>query len=152
MRSIGAASASTSCGRRNLSLPISTGQWSLACAQGALALRTGERSGFGWSAGDDPDFRVESILAILDAGGVKTAPPAKLKAYLEDTSWQGPVQRAAQRAGLVVEMARLPVVRAAPMDLLIGRASGMTAAIAQFDWRIWRVTGCARGRLPRGAS
>ena len=121
-----------------LSIPITTGQWSLACAQGALALRTGERSGFGWSAGDDPDFRVESILAILDAGGVKTAPPAKLKAYLEDTSWQGPVQRAAQRAGLVVEMARLPVVRAAPMDLLIGRASGMRAAMAQFDWRVWR--------------
>jgi general secretion pathway protein L len=39
---------------------------------------------------------------------------------------------------MVVDMVRLPVVRNAPIDLLLGRASGMKATMAQVDWRAWR--------------
>ncbi|MEO6271020.1 MAG: type II secretion system protein GspL [Lautropia sp.] len=121
-----------------LALPLAADQWSLACAHDALALRTGPGSGLGWNAGEDPDYRAEAIVAILEAGAASSVKPAKLKAYLEDGEWQRPVQKAAQRCGMVVEMARLPLVRTAAIDLLLGRASGMKAAMAQFDWRRWR--------------
>jgi general secretion pathway protein L len=121
-----------------LALPLAPDQWSLACSHGALALRTGLSSGLGWNAGEDLDFRTEAIVSILEAGAAASAKPGKLKAYLEDGDWQKPVQKAAQRCGMVVEMARLPLVRSAPIDLLLGRASGMKAAMAQVDWRAWR--------------
>ena len=121
-----------------LALPLRPEQWSLACSHGALALRTDVHAGLGWNAGEDADFRMEAIVAILEAGAASSSKPGKLKAYLEDGDWQKPVQRAAQRCGMVVEMARMPLVRTAPIDLLLGRASGMKAAMAQFDWRVWR--------------
>src|SRR5690606_14520906 len=103
-----------------------------------LALRTGAASGLGWNAGDDPAHRAEAIVSILEAGAATMTRPEKLKAFLEDAEWQRPVQKAAQRCGMVVDMVRLPVVRDAPIDLLLGRASGMKAAMAQVDWRVWR--------------
>jgi general secretion pathway protein L len=123
-----------------LALPLAVDQWSLSCAHGALALRTGPVSGIGWSAGEAPEFRAEAIESVLEAGAATTgvAKPPKLRAFLESGDWQKPVQKAAQRAGMVVEMSRLPLVRTAPIDLLLGRASGMKAAMAQFDWRVWR--------------
>ncbi len=121
-----------------LALPLKPDQWSLACSHGALALRTGAESGIGWNAGEDPQFRMEAIVAILEAGAATLPKPEKLRAYIEDADWQKPVQRAAQRCGMVLEMARLPLIREAPIDLLLGRASGMKAAMAQFDWRLWR--------------
>ncbi|MGE0798084.1 MAG: type II secretion system protein GspL [Lautropia sp.] len=121
-----------------LALPIAAGEWSLGCIGGTLTLRTGERGGFGWAVADDPDFRVEAIVAALEAGGVRATPPQRLHAYLDDADWQIPVQRAAQRCGLVVAMSRLPLVRSAPIDLLLGRGAGLKTAFAQFDWRIWR--------------
>ncbi len=121
-----------------LALPVAPDQWSLACSHGALALRTGVASGLGWNAGEDLEFRLEAIVAILEAGAASSPKPEKLKAYLEDADWQKPVQKAAQRCGMVVEMARLPLVRESPIDLMLGRASGMKAAMAQVDWRVWR--------------
>ena len=121
-----------------LALPIEADQWSIACAHDALALRTGPASGLGWNAGEDPANRLEAIVSILEAGAAIGPKPAKLKAYLEDGDWQKPVQKAAQRCGLAVDMVRLPVVRDAPIDLLLGRASGMKAAMAQIDWRVWK--------------
>lgn len=121
-----------------LALPIEADRWSLACAHDALALRTGAASGIGWNAGEDPAHRAEAIVAILEAGAAMGPKPEKLKAYMEDADWQKPVQKAAQRCGMTVEMVRLPVVREAPIDLLLGRASGMKATMAQVDWRAWK--------------
>ena len=121
-----------------LALPVEADQWSLACLHGALALRTGPAGGLGWNAGEDPAFRLEAIVSILETGAATTPKPEKLKAYLEDGDWQKPVQKAAQRCGMVVDMVRLPMVREAPIDLLLGRASGMKATMAQIDWRAWR--------------
>jgi general secretion pathway protein L len=39
---------------------------------------------------------------------------------------------------MVVETAPMPLVRGAPIDLMLGRASGMKATMAQVDWRAWR--------------
>ena len=121
-----------------LALPLAVDEWSLACLHGALALRTGPNSGIGWNAGEDPEFRVEAITAILDAGAAAGSKPPRLKAFLENGEWQQAVQKAAQRSDLVVEMVPLPLVRNAPIDLLLGRASGMKATLAQVDWRRWR--------------
>ena len=121
-----------------LALPIEPDKWSLACAHDALALRTGAASGIGWNAGEDPANRAEAIAAVLEAGAAMGPKPEKLKAYLEDADWQKPVQKAAQRCGMVAEMVRLPVVREAPIDLLLGRASGMKATMAQVDWAAWK--------------
>ena len=123
-----------------LALPLIPEHWSLSCAHGALALRTGATTGVGWSAGEAPEFRAEAITSVLEAGTATTGGerPAKLRAFLESGDWQRPVQKAAKAAGMEVEMSRLPLVRSAPIDLLLGRASGMKAAMAQFDWRLWR--------------
>jgi general secretion pathway protein L len=121
-----------------LVLPTSPGQWSLACAHGALALRTGAESGLGWNAGEDPAYREEAIIAILQAGAATADRPDTLKAFIEDAAWEEPVQKAAARCSMAVETAPMPLVRGAPIDLLLGRASGMKASMAQIDWRAWR--------------
>ena len=121
-----------------LALPISDDGWSLAAVQGAFALRTGPATGLGWSAGEDPGRRAEAVTAALSAASVGDAPPQGLHAFIESPDWEAPVREAARERGLPVEVARLPLVRSAPVDLLDGRASGFKAALAQFDWRIWR--------------
>jgi general secretion pathway protein L len=121
-----------------LVLPTSPGQWSLACAHGALALRTGVESGLGWNAGEDPAYREEAVVAILQAGAATADRPDTLKAFIEDAAWEEPVQKAAARCSMAVETAPMPLVRGAPIDLLLGRASGMKASMAQIDWRAWR--------------
>ena len=121
-----------------LALPVSDDGWSLAAVQGTLALRTGPTSGLGWSAGDDPTQRDRAVAALLAAASVGAPPPSGIHAFLEAADWEAPVRAAAKAAGLPVEVAKLPLVRSAPIDLLDGRASGFKAALAQFDWRIWR--------------
>jgi len=122
-----------------LAIPVSDDGWSLAAVQGALALRTGPTSGLGWSAIEDPSQRTPAVAALLAAGSVGTTPPSGLHAFIDSPDWEAPLRAAAAEAGLPVEMARLPVVRSAPIDLLDGRTSGLKAALAQFDWRIWRL-------------
>jgi general secretion pathway protein L len=73
-----------------LVLPTAPAEWSLACAHGALALRTGPRSGLGWNAGEDPAFREEAIIAILEAGAAIADRPDILKAFVEDAGWEQP--------------------------------------------------------------
>jgi len=121
-----------------LALPTAADEWSLACSHGALALRTGPQSGLGWNAGEDPAFREEAVVAILEAGAAIADRPQKLKAFLEEEGWRVPVESAAKRCAMVAETAPMPLVRGAPIDLLLGRASGMKAAMAQVDWRAWR--------------
>lgn len=122
-----------------LAIPVSDDGWSLAAVQGALALRTGPTSGLGWSAVEDPSQRSSAVAGLLAAGRVGAAPPAGLHAFIDTPDWEAPLRAAASEAGLPVEVARLPLVRSAPIDLLDGRASGLKAALAQFDWRIWRL-------------
>ncbi len=122
-----------------LAIPVSDDGWSLAAVQGALALRTGPTSGLGWSAIEDPSQRTPAVAALLAAGSVGTTPPSGLHAFIDSPDWEAPLRAAAAEAGLPVEVARLPVVRSAPIDLLDGRTSGLKAALAQFDWRIWRL-------------
>lgn len=121
-----------------LALPVGPDDWAIAGAHGALTLRTGVAQGLGWNAGEDPDFRTEAVVAVLEAAGVRGEPPERLTAFVEDEPWESSIRRGAERCGVPVVFARLPLVRTAPVDLLTGRASGMKASLAQFDWRIWR--------------
>jgi type II secretion system protein L len=66
-------------------------------------------------------------------------PPQGLAAYVESDDWDEPIRRAGELLGIPVAFDRLPIVLNAPVDLLDGRASGMKAAMARLDWRLWRV-------------
>ncbi len=122
-----------------LVLPLREGHWSVAVTHGALTLRTSAHEGMGWHLGEDRAFRTEAIVAMLQTARERTpAPPKGLLVHVDGDDWDEPLRRAAEQLRLPVTFERLPVVLTAPVDLLDGRASGMKAAMARFDWRLWR--------------
>jgi general secretion pathway protein L len=122
-----------------LALPWTPGAWTLACAHGALALRTGEHTGLGWSAGEDPDFRTEAIVAAVETALATGERPASIDARIEDASWQAPLERAAGRLGLPIDFAPLAVPSSGGVELLAGRAAAGRRLIASIDPRAWRL-------------
>ncbi|MFZ4760676.1 MAG: type II secretion system protein GspL, partial [Burkholderiaceae bacterium] len=63
-----------------LALPWAPPRWSVGCMHGGLALRTGESSGLGWTAGEDEDFRTEALVAMLETALASGERPAGLAA------------------------------------------------------------------------
>ena len=122
-----------------LALPWSSTTWSIGCVHGGLALRTGEHEGLGWTAGDDPDFRTEAVVAALETVLAGSVRPEALDAWVDDASWQGPLERAAARLGLPVRVSALPIPTAGGVELLAGRAAAGKRMLAAFDARAWRV-------------
>jgi general secretion pathway protein L len=122
-----------------LALPFTEGGWSIGCMHGALALRTGESEGLGWIAGEDPDFRTEAIVALLETAIAAHGRPQALAGFVDDTGWQGPLERAAERLQLPIEVGALQVPQAARVDLLGGRAAAGRRMMAAFDPRAWRL-------------
>ncbi|HYF60959.1 MAG TPA: type II secretion system protein GspL [Burkholderiaceae bacterium] len=122
-----------------LALPWAPPDWSIACVHGALALRHGPHLGLGWYAGEDQDFRTEALVAMLETALVGRDRPAALAAWVDDASWQLPLQRAAARLDLRVRIAALPAVASAPIELLAGRAAVGRRMLAAFDPRAWRL-------------
>jgi general secretion pathway protein L len=122
-----------------LALPWSSTTWSIGCVHGGLALRTGEHEGLGWTAGDDPDFRTEAVVAALETALAGAVRPEALDAWVDDESWQGPLDRAAARLGLPVRVSALPIPAAGGVELLAGRAAAGKRMLAAFDARAWRV-------------
>jgi general secretion pathway protein L len=122
-----------------LVLPWSSPGWSIACLNDGLALRTGLQQGLGWTAGEDPDFRVEAIVALLEtARGAADRPPA-MQGFIENESWREPLERAAARFGVPVQIEALPVPARGGIDLLAGRAAAGRRMLAAFDARAWRL-------------
>jgi general secretion pathway protein L len=122
-----------------LALAWSPPAWSLACVHGGLALRTGESAGIGWTAGEDPDFRTEAIVAAIETALAGEMRPASIQAFVDDASWEPSLQRAASRLGLPVEVSGLAVPTAGGIDLLAGRAAAGRRMMASFDPRAWRL-------------
>jgi general secretion pathway protein L len=122
-----------------LAVPWSEPIWSIGCVHGALALRTGESDGLGWTAGDDPDFRTEAIVALLETALAGRVRPPAVAAWVDDASWQGPLERAAARLELPIEISALPVPTSGVIDLLAGRAAAGKRMLAAFDPRAWRL-------------
>ena len=122
-----------------LVLPRADTGWSIGCVQGGLALRTGDHEGLGWGAGDDPDFRAEAIVAVLETAFAGSVRPGSLDAWVDDASWRDPLERAAARVGVPVRVSTLPVPQGGPVDLLAGRAAAGRRMLAAFDARAWRV-------------
>jgi general secretion pathway protein L len=121
-----------------LALPLPPDQWSLACVHGGLALRTGRFDGLGWSAGPDPDYRTEAIVALLGTALLDRPRPASIAAYAEDTSWRDPLAHAARRLGIDIAVGGLPLPDAAEIDLLGGRTGAGKRMLQSFDLRDWR--------------
>lgn len=122
-----------------LALPLGDAAWSVGCMHGGLALRTSEHEGLGWTAGEDADFRTEAIVAAIETALAGAVRPQSLEAWVDDASWQGPLQRAAGRVGLPVRVSALPVPQASPVELLAGRAAAGRRLLAEFDVRAWRL-------------
>jgi general secretion pathway protein L len=122
-----------------LALPRSEQAWSIGCVHGGLALRIGEHEGLGWTAGEDPDFRAEAIVAALETALAGAMRPERLDAWVDDASWQGPLERAAARVGLPVRVSALPIPTQGGVELLAGRAAAGRRMLAEFDARAWRL-------------
>jgi len=119
-----------------LALPWTEGWWSIGCVHDALALRT---DGLSWIAGEDPDFRTEAIVALLETAIASQGRPQALAGWMDDASWQVPLERAAGRLQLAIETGALRVPEPVRIDLLGGRAAAGRRMMAAFDPRAWRL-------------
>jgi general secretion pathway protein L len=122
-----------------LALPWTEGWWSIGCVHGAIALRTGEFEGLSWVAGEDPDFRTEAVVALLETAIASHGRPQALAGWMGDPSWQAPLERAAGRLQLAIETGALRVPEPVRLDLLGGRAAASRRMMAAFDPRAWRL-------------
>jgi general secretion pathway protein L len=120
-----------------LALPLHPEQWSLGCVHGGLALRIGPFEGLGWSAGPDPDYRAEAIVALVGTSLADRPRPSSIAAYAEDTSWREPIARAAERLGIEFKVSGLPLPDAAGVDLLAGRTGAGRRMLQSFELRDW---------------
>ena len=129
-----------------LVLPIPENGWSMACVNDGLAVRTGELSGLGWAAAADPPARIDSIGSAMrsvaagmsrEGHGVGT-----LAAFAEDAAWLTPIEQAGRRCAQPLKVARLPLPRSSPIDLLDGRAGSRHQRwFSRIEWRNWRWPG-----------
>lgn len=123
-----------------LALPWAPPDWSIACVRNGLALRSGPAAGLGWTAGEDPDYRSEAIVALVESAAAGRERPPGLTAYVdEDGPWREPLERAAERLDLPLRIASLPVPVDGRVDLLAGRAAAGRRMLAAFDPRAWRL-------------
>jgi type II secretion system protein L len=70
------------------------------------------------------------------AGGDR---PDRLSAWVDNPSWRAPIERAAARLELPLEMAPILPPEAGGIDLLSGRAAASRRMLAAFDARAWRL-------------
>ena len=80
-----------------LALPWRPGVWSIGGVRGGIALRTGPLQGLGWGASDDVDLRTESVVGLLEAAMAGGDRPESLSAWVDNTAWHAPIERAAAR-------------------------------------------------------
>jgi general secretion pathway protein L len=121
-----------------LAVPWAPDRWSMSCTHGGLALRFGENEGLGWTAGDDADFAVEAVVALLQTALAQRPAPAGLAVFVDGEGWREPVERAAARLGLAATVAPLALPEIAPIDLLGARAGAGRRWMASFEPRVWR--------------
>ena len=127
-----------------LTLPLATASWSIACLNDSVAVRSGLFTGLGWNASADPASREQAIEAALTTAHralpAETPLPTKITAFCDDPAWTGPIERAAQRLGITVKTMGLMSAKACPIDLSESRqASASQRWLANIDWRAWRL-------------
>ena len=123
-----------------LALPLRPDHWSIACVHGGLAVRTGEAEGFGWSASEDADARVEALAAAVDAAAHSADRAEGVDVFADAPQWRDCVERAAQRTGLPMQFGALPVPQPSSVDLLSARQGTAGGRwVAGIDWRAWRI-------------
>jgi general secretion pathway protein L len=122
-----------------LALPFEPPAWSIGCMHGGLALRSGDAAGLGWTAGEDRDYRCEALVALLETAMAGGERPASLSAFVDDASWQVPLERAGARLQLPVTISALQVPTSGGVELLAGRVAAGRRMLASFDPRAWRL-------------
>lgn len=123
-----------------LVLPVEPGRWAIGCVHDGLALRTGEASGFGWSASVDQASRAEALVAAAEAGMQSEGRPNAVAVYAEQPEWKASVEEAAKRIGVPISFSGLSAPQPASVDLLSAMQRGAGRRwLASFDWRSWRL-------------
>jgi general secretion pathway protein L len=132
-----------------LALPLPPGDetagtsWAVACYQNGIAIRTDRFAGFGWGAGDDPDFKHEALSSALLAARQSTgANSPDIAAYIENDDWQAPAIKVLEQAKLKATISSLPIpnVDASTIDFIDERSGTRGGRfLGTFDWRAWRV-------------
>ena len=127
-----------------LTLPLETATWSIACINDSVAVRSGLFTGLGWNASADTASREQAIEAAVATAHralpVDSPMPSKVTVYCDDVQWQEPVTRAAQRLGLEFKTLGLLSAKACPIDLSQSRqASASQRWLANIDWHAWRL-------------
>ena len=123
-----------------LVLPQASDQWTVACVQDGLTMRTGEFEGLGWSAGSSREGRVEALCAAIGSAALTAALPRQITFSIEDASWASSVDAAVARLGITANQIGLSAVQPAAVDLLQARrGSASSRWLASIDWRAWRL-------------
>jgi general secretion pathway protein L len=115
----------------------------VACYQNGLAIRTDQFAGFGWGAGEDPDFKGEALSSALLAARQSTgAHDPDVSLYIENEDWEPSARKVLEQAKLRATIGSLPIPQFdhATIDFL-GERSGTKGGrfLGGFEWRAWRV-------------
>ena len=137
-----------------LVLPQEPDSFTMAALHEGLALGwlvpKGGKSGIGWGASTDPDFRAESLRnAVQSATLVLTGKDVDasrwpVRAFVEDASWQGAIEKGLRAQQRTVQMEPLPrperfALDFATLDFIPSRSgTALSRWAADTDWRRWR--------------
>ena len=119
-------------------LPARSTQWSVACVGESLALRFGDESGFGWSAGQEVSEREAALEAALSLALHTQPGSGPIQVWIDEPGWQAPLAAVAQRLGQTITVEPLSLTVLEGPDLLRGREGVGRRMWAQWDARAWR--------------
>jgi general secretion pathway protein L len=139
----------------HLVLPQVPESFDLVAIHEGLALAwldsNGAKTGMGWGASSDLDFRAESLNSVLQSatlvltGKGVDASRWPVRAFLEDASWQPALEKGLRNQQRVVQAEPLPRPERFPLDFstldFMPSRSGTALSrwAADTDWRRWRL-------------
>jgi general secretion pathway protein L len=139
----------------HLVLPQTAETFDLVATHDGLALAwldlNGAKTGMGWGASSDLDFRAESLSSALQAatlvltGKGVDATRWPVRAFVEDASWQTALEKGLRHQQRQVQIEALPRPERFPLDFstldFMPSRSGTALSrwAADTDWRGWRL-------------
>jgi general secretion pathway protein L len=139
----------------HLVLPQAAQSFDLVAAHEGIGLAwldvNGAKTGMGWGASADADFRAESLSSALQAATlVLTAKDIDasrwpVRAFVEDASWQTALEKGLRHQQRQIQIEPLPRPERFPLDFstldFIPSRSGTALSrwAADTDWRRWRL-------------
>ncbi len=139
----------------HLVLPQVANSFDLVAAHEGIALAwldaNGGKTGMGWGASSDADFRAESLNSALQAATLVLtskdidASRWPVRAFIEDASWQSALEKGLRHQHRQIQIEALPRPERFPLDFstldFMPSRSGTALSrwAADTDWRRWRL-------------